>query len=131
MSITGTVPHTATQTTYESWKAGEALATYSVVYMDGTLIKKADASNQTKMPAVGMIKAAVAQGASVDVWYRGVINNSAWNFTSGQPLFLMSGGVIGHNAPDVSGNIVQLLGEALTKTSIHLDPEDSIMVVGH
>lgn len=132
MSVTGTVPNTmVVPTTYESQEAGEALSAYSVVYLDGTLIKKADASDAARMPAVGMIKAAVAQAGLVDVWYRGIITNSAWSLTSGQGLFLMSGGVIGHNAPDVSGNVVQLLGEALTKTIIHFDPEDTIMVIGH
>jgi len=132
MAITGTVPPvTVTETVYESREAGEALSAYSIVYLDGALIKKSDPSDAAKMPAVGMIKTAVALGGSVDVWYRGIINNSAWNLTSGKRLFLMSGGVIGHNAPDVSGNVVQLLGEALTKTVIHFDPEDTIMIIGH
>ena len=132
MSITGTIPPAIpVETTYESREAGEALSAYSVVYLDGTLIKRADARNSTKMPAVGMIKTAVALGGSVDVWYRGIINNSAWSFASGKRLFLMSGGVVGHNAPDVSGNVVQLLGEAITKTVIHFDPEDTIMIIGH
>jgi len=129
MSVTGTVPIT-TETKYRR-QVGESLSAYDVVYLDGVLIMKADPSEAAKMPAVGMIKATAVQGDTVDVWYRGLMTNPAWNLTSGATLFLMSGGVIGHNAPDVSGNIVQLLGEALTKTSIHLDPEDSIMVVGH
>lgn len=132
MPITGTIPPVVvTETVYESREAGEVLSAYDVVYLDGALIKKADAHHPNKMPGVGMIKTAVSQGMSVDVWYRGIINNTAWNLTSGQRLFLMSGGVLGHNAPDASGNVVQLLGEALTKTTIHFDPEDTIMIIGH
>lgn len=131
MGVTGTVPSTPVETIYESREAGEGLSAYSIVYLDGALIRKADASNQSKMPSVGIIKAAVAQGGSIDVWYRGIINNSAWDFTPGRRLFLMSGGVIGHNAPDTSGNVVQLLGKALTRTTIHFDPDEAIIVVGH
>lgn len=131
MSITGTIPATPTETVYERREAGEGLSAYDVVYLDGTLIKKADAVNSTKMPAVGIIKTAIAQGESVDVWYRGIVTNSAWNLTPSQKLFLMSGGGIGHNAPDVSGNVVQLLGKALTKIIIHFDPDEAVMVIGH
>lgn len=139
MGITGTIPAPnplevtrieIVQAAYDNRQAGEDISAYEIVYLDGTLIKKADASNINKMPAVGMALASGLMNETIDVCFRGIIANPAWNFTSGVALFLMSGGVIGHNAPDTSGNVIQGLGQALTKTAIHFDPEDSIMVVG-
>jgi len=133
MSVTGTIPshRSPPVEAYENREAGEKLSAYNVVYLDGALIKKADASDRNKMPVAAMASKSALQGESIDVWYRGIVTNSAWNFTSGKPLFLMSGGVIGHNAPEVSGNVVQSLGRALTKTIMHFNPEDTIMVIGH
>jgi len=116
---------------YEGREAGESINRYDLVYMDGNLIKKSDASNLNKMPAVAMAITSGALGDSINCWFRGIVSNAVWSLTSGATLFLMSGGVLGHNAPDVSGNVVQSLGRALTETAIHFEPEDSTMIVGH
>lgn len=116
---------------YESRESGESINKYDIVYMDGNLIKKADARNRDKMPAVAMAITSGVLGDPIDCWFRGIVSNAAWILTSGATLFLMSGGVLGHNAPDVSGNVVQSLGTALTQTAIRFNPEDTIMVIGH
>lgn len=132
MGVTGTVPGSRSLLeAYENREAGEKISVYDVVYLDGKLIKKADASDRNKMPAAAMAGESARQGELIDAWYRGIVTNSTWNFTSGARLFLMSGGVIGHNAPEVSGNVVQSLGRALTKTTIHFNPEVNTMIVGH
>lgn len=115
---------------YESREVGESINAYDVVYMDGSLIKKADAHDRNKMPVAAMAIASGTLGDLIDCWFRGIVSNNAWSFTSGSTLFLMSGGVIGHSAPDVSGDVIQSLGKALTRTTIHFQPEDTIMVVG-
>lgn len=116
---------------YESREAGESVNKYDIVYMDGNLIKKADARNRTKMPAVAMAITSGVLGDPIGCWFHGIVSNAAWSLTSGATLFLMSGGILGHNAPDVSGNVVQSLGRALTQTALHFEPEDTIMVIGH
>lgn len=118
------------QSALGSPQTGEAINAYDIVYLDGDLVKKADASNSNKMPAIGMAIQSGAPPATIDACFQGIITNAAWNFTSGAPLFVLSGGGMGHNIPDVSGFIVQSLGVALTKTTIHFQPEDTIMVIG-
>lgn len=129
MSVKGTVPAETGSVTYQR-RAGEAIAAYTVVCFDGILILKADPLDATRMPSQGIIQAAATEGNMATAYAEGIITNPSWNFTSGQAIFLMSGGVIGHSAPELSGNIVQQLGEALTKNTIFFKPEDTIMVIG-
>lgn len=128
MSVKGTVP-AEISLTYKR-RAGEAIAAYTVVCLDGILILKADPLDAARMPGQGIIKATASEGDIVNTYAEGIMTNPSWNLTSGQALFLMSGGVIGHSAPELSGNIVQQLGEALTKNTIFFKPEDSIMRIG-
>ena len=109
---------------------GETVNQYETVYFDGTLIRKADASNPVKMPATGIAQDTVTGGKYGDVWIRGIVSNGNWSFASGSTVFVGSGGNLVDSPPSISGDIVQRMGRAMTITQIDLDPDPETLQIG-
>lgn len=70
-----------------------AFATVVAVNEDGLLVK-ADKADSTLLNVVGFVLTATAGGAmsTVPVKYKGIIQNPAWNFVAGKPVYLTSAG---------------------------------------
>lgn len=118
-----------TELQFKKIGAGEALVQYALVYQNGELIKKANATNTEKMDAIGLMNAAVAEGILGDVIIRGRVTNSAWSWTSGAYLFASTtGGTMTHTPPTTSGNVSQQIARALTPTLIEVNPQLGYMI---
>lgn len=109
---------------FRTIKAGEALTQYALVYQDGELIKKADATSPATMDALGLLSRPVAAEVVGDVIIRGRVTNSAWSWTSGAYLFAStSGGHMAEAPPTASGNVTQQVARALKPTLIEVNPQ--------
>lgn len=118
-----------TELQFKRIEAGEALVQYDVVYQDGLLIKKSNATNTDKMDAIGLMNAAAALGILGDVIFRGRITNTSWSWTSGAYLFASTtGGEMTETPPTASGNVSQQMAKALTPTLIEVNPQLGYMI---
>lgn len=119
-----------TELLFKNIEAGQALSEYDVVYQDGDLIKKAKGDSLDTMDAIGLMNNAVALGVLGDVIIRGRVENSAWSWTSGSPLFVSDSatGEMTHTPPSASGHISQHLAKALTATLIEVNPRSSYQI---
>lgn len=89
-------------------------------------IRKANATDNTK-PADGFIIADVANGDSVEVYFGGKLNTALTGLTPGATYFLSTtGGDVTITAPTGSGNIQQIIGEAVSDTAIQFEPQPYI-----
>jgi hypothetical protein len=108
-----------------TFTAGENIGAYQLVYVksDGK-IWKSQANAVGTMPADGMTLGAVSTNATVDIMLLGVVTNAGWAFTPGVLLYqsAATAGLITSTAPAASTNIVQIVGKAITATSIMLYP---------
>lgn len=105
--------------------AGETVAKFDVLYVDATgELSKADATDDTKIPVVAMALEAGTDGNPLEVLHWGFITNSGWSFTLGAPIYAdTSAGGITETQPSGSGEIVQIIGYALTATTIFFKPD--------
>lgn len=109
--------------------ASEALAENDVVtiYLDGTLkCQKANATDETK-PAHGFVTAAVLITDPATVRLDGILTQAA--VTPGIRYFLSAatGGAVTDTAPAATGNILQVVGVAVSATQIKFRPMDPII----
>lgn len=110
-------------------KAIEALAENDVVtiYLSGTLnTRLADATDETK-PAHGYVTAAVEMNADATIRLNGVLPGAA--LTPGARYFLSAAvpGGVTDTAPAATGNILQVVGVAVSETQIKFRPLDPII----
>jgi hypothetical protein len=114
--------------TIVSRQAGENLSVYDLVYVDnGGKLKKANGSTVTTMPVVYM----TMQALSTDDWgyflEEGYVQENSWTWTTGGMNGILyvdtSAGTITQTAPSGSGNMVQVVGTAITSTKIKFNPQ--------
>lgn len=119
---------------YLGQNAGEPLASYDIIFLDGNFWKKANSYTAARArPPFGIASGSPASGASLDVWARAIVSNGVWSgtLTSGNRVFLasgnaLSGGVITMTPPAGSGDTVIVLGRAVTVTAMEFRPEPAI-----
>jgi hypothetical protein len=81
-----------------------------------------------RMPTFGVVIDNTASGTSAQVYNRGRIDSTLFNFSGylGQPIWVgMSGELITSGAPSLSGNIQQTIGIATTVSGMFLYPLNS------
>jgi len=103
--------------------AGEALAQWQVVLIGASstwLLADADAAG--KWPARGLAVAAVANGSPALILRQGVVRFDAWAWTPNANLYLSTtpGGITA-TAPSGSGNVQQVIGWAISATTVEFD----------
>lgn len=112
----------------KSMTAGEALSAGNVVYISGTgTVLKADA-NAVAKAAVGYVTASAANGAAVTVFFEGTITGLT-GLTPGATYFLSdtaTGGVT-LTIPTNAGDIVQVVGYAVSATELTFEPQNPIV----
>jgi hypothetical protein len=87
----------------------------------------ADANSTATMPALGM---ALGTTGVIDVLLTGVVKDTGWSWTIGGILY--ASGTVGQmtqTAPAVSGDQVQVVGIALSATSIYFNPSTVLVEV--
>lgn len=94
--------------------AAEALPGHKVVTASGFLANQQDAD-----VLLGITTSAVSPAGIAEVVFKGVINESSWNWVPNSPLFLGNLGNI-TQTPSSSGKI-RRIGIALSPTSINVD----------
>lgn len=106
--------------------AGEELAAFSLCYLgsDGKYYN-ADASAAGTMPGVVMCREAISQDAEGQFQRRGDCENPLWTWTTvGLLLYAStSPGCISDTPPIASGAQIQIVGQVLSATTIHLSPQ--------
>lgn len=106
--------------------AGENLAFGDIIYIksDG-LAWKANATDNTKVLAIGMVTATILTGNPGIILLSGTATLSSWTWTVGSTspiyLFTTSGGMT-QTQPSTTGNIIQVLGFPLSATTILFNP---------
>lgn len=114
-----------------SIQASEALAAGDFVNIHnsgGARVRKADASTSGK-EAHGFVLSAVSSGANATVYFEGQ-NTQVTGKTPGARQYLSAAtpGASTETQPAAAGNVVQLLGTAISTTSISTEIEDSIIL---
>ncbi|MHC1687960.1 MAG: hypothetical protein AB9879_09675 [Methanothrix sp.] len=109
--------------------ANETQALGDVCYIDSSgkaRIAKADAMANANAIVVCVDTAGISAGASGNYISYGKVKNAAWNWTAGGLIYLSTTGTTGNTLtqtkPSGSGNVVQILGVALSATIILFQP---------
>lgn len=91
-------------------------------------VRKADGSTTGK-EAVGFVLEGAASGASVAVYFEGVVTGLS-GLTPGARYYLSAStpGLITATAPSASGNVVQFVGRALSATELSFEHDDAIVL---
>ena len=109
--------------------AGVALRRFDTVYLDGSYARLSNSYSLATTPAAGLVDSSPASGVAADVIIRGLVSNADWSFSSGNIIFLGSGGGLVQSAPTTSGLAIQRMGVALTQTSIRFEPEPALRLI--
>jgi hypothetical protein len=110
------------------YTTGEAIAKGDMVALTAAgLAMKANAivGATQQAPCVGIAYEAAGLGEQVEVKHLGEVEVATDTFTEGEPLYLAeTDGNITHTAPVTSGDIVQVVGQALTARiwRLHIAP---------
>jgi hypothetical protein len=123
-ALSTNVTVTLTDVAQYTMTVGEAITHYQVCYVksDGDVYKaKADAT--ITMPAL-LIASDSAVAGSLLLYTNGFITNGAWGWTPGSLLYVdnTTAGAITATPPGASGNVVQIVGQALSATTIYFNP---------
>jgi len=90
---------------------------------DSTAHLLIEASNDSRITAPCIYLALETGTGLKDVMIQGILRNNSWSFTPGMTIFLGSNGQITQTEPSASGEILQILGVALSSTSILFNPD--------
>lgn len=116
---------------YRDIVADESISKYDVLFFDGDRVKRANATDSSRMPCIGMAEVAASLGEVLDIVHKGAIENDNWNWTIGQTLFVDTvNGAMTTDPPDSAGNLVQEIGRTLSATRIVFDPDERYFTVG-
>lgn len=108
--------------------SGATIAT-AVAFTQSGILQTAMASVSGRMPAVGIITANVASGATVTMYRGGRLFAAAFAFSGwmNQPLYVgRSGQVIASGPPTNSGDIQQILGVSISQSGAMLQFGDAL-----
>lgn len=89
-------------------------------------VRKADASSGVA-PANGFVLQAYTTGATATVYWGG-LNNQVTGLTPGKHYLSTTPGASNHVAPATAGNVVQIVGFAVSSTVLNFNPQDPILL---
>jgi hypothetical protein len=111
---------TTTVTASEALTAGQIVSIWS---SSGAKVRKANATDDTKQ-AHGFVLANVSSGATATVYLPGQVITGLSSLTPGATYYLdTTGGAITATAPSSSGNYQQVVGQAISATSLIFAPQ--------
>jgi hypothetical protein len=88
---------------------------------------KADATDSTSIPARVIVCEDSTADSQCDLLSYGVITNSSWSWSEGDIYVDTTSGTMTQTAPSGTGEFVQIVGYALTATSIFFDPDKTVI----
>lgn len=108
--------------------ASENLASGAFVnfWSNAGVINVRNADNTANKPANGFVLAAVTSGQTATVYRISQLNNALTDMTLGATQFLGTVGARTETVPSGTGNIVQILGVAISATSMAFAPQQPI-----
>lgn len=104
---------------------GTAGRSGGIVYMNASSqwnTADKDASATAGVVPLAMVQDTTASGDPVNLMLYGIIRETAWSWTVGAPLYLGDDGAMTHTAPSGSGDIVRVVGHALTADIVWFNP---------
>lgn len=104
--------------------AGENLAFGDNVYIksDGK-VWKSNATTAALIPTVGMAAAAITANNTGNILLDGTATNSSWTWTIGGLLYASTtSGAMTQTQPSNTDNVIQVVGRALTATTVLFNP---------
>jgi len=122
--------HSAEGMKIDAYTAGENLVFGNFVYRksDGKFWK-ADKGASTTMPVMAIALATINSNGTGLFLLNGVVRDDSWGWTSGALLYVGASGAITDAAPSSTGEQLQIVGIALTATTIRFDPEYTVIEV--
>ncbi len=87
----------------------------------------ADASDSTSVPVRALVTIDSTADSQIELLTYGVITNSSWSWSAGDIYLDTTSGTMTQTAPTGTGEFVQILGYALTATSIFFDPDKTVI----
>lgn len=108
---------------------GENITAYQPVYLklsDNKFYRAQSGSDLSKLLVVGIAQSTVTSGNTLKATMMGKITNGSWTWVADQPIAISS--TVGTlvqlaNAPQVGGDIVQIIGYPLSATSMLVLPQ--------
>ncbi len=98
-----------------------SLSAFIPLYVDSSgYFNAANASDDTKICVALTLEA--ASGANKKLLWRGKARNDSWTWTAGGMLFLSTSGDLTQTKPSTVGQIVQVVGVALSATMVMFNP---------
>lgn len=109
--------------------AGEALALGDAVYLanDGLVYKAGSTTTRNAANVLGLARAAAAAAGAVVVVARGKIEGLS-GLTPGGEYFLGTGGAYSTTAPTGSGNYLTMIGQALSASTLDVQPQTPMLL---
>jgi hypothetical protein len=86
----------------------------------------ADMNATTSMPCMAL---ALGTTGTIDVLLNGIFTDTAWSWTAGGILYVNTNGTMTQSAPSGSGDQVQVVGIALSSTTIYFNPSSVLVEV--
>lgn len=111
--------------------AGVAIGGNRLVYLDdaGLLQYATNTDIALVWRLLGMTTGAISAGAEGPVRLSGEVTEPSWSLTPGAPVYLGDSGLITQLVPALPGSkFLQVIGVALTSTSIVLEKRDPIQL---
>jgi hypothetical protein len=126
--------HSAEGMKLDAYLAGEDLVFGDLVYRTtgsggGDIFMKADKSDRSSVPAMAMALATISGGSTGLFLLDGVARDDSWTWTSGYLLYVGDYGAITDAVPSSSEEQLQIIGIALTATTIRFNPEYTIVEI--
>ena len=101
-----------------------------VLTVDSTTGNWIDADSTSEM-TVGLLAIATEAGTGTkNVSLRGVVEDVSWSWTPNDQLYVGTNGEIVNTPPDVEGDFIQVVGYALSATTIYFNPSPNYAEVG-
>jgi len=110
---------------------GTTFTALQIGYMKGSSgVELSDASTATLMPAVVMVIEAGNKNEQKSCLYDGIVRDDSWTWTTGSVMYASTAtGEMTQTAPAASGDQVQIVGIAMSTTTIFFKPSYSVVVV--
>jgi len=120
-SVTGL--HEGSGFTYNG-RGGATCISFTLVYLGGSdYWYPADADAAATMPVLGLVIGGLTIGDRGKILLKGLVNNNAWAWTPGVPLYASTvAGELTETEPVGPGDVSQMVAYSITATTIYFSP---------
>jgi hypothetical protein len=115
--------------TYEPFNVSVAVSIGNVLFLNSTGYFKANATSSATMPGILLVAQAASASQYALCLREGLLTVTSWSWTVGQPIYVGNSTVLTQSYPSASGNIVEIVGYAVTATSIYFEPNLAMVTI--